>query len=156
MYKLLVNSPSGEQRIEYVDSTGSYYDQSKVIWDERQQGEMPPVVLGKMQLIGNDLVTLGEYLPAHAAVIYANSIPQEVPIAPACEALLNAGLYDAIDTYIATLSPTEKIWWARADKIHRQFPLVESVRIELGLTNEQIDGLFLAAEQIRKQRAGEV
>lgn len=154
MYKLLINSASGEQVIEYVDSTGSYYDQSRVLWDERIRGDMPSVALGKMQLVNNQLVTLYEYLPEHAAAIYAKTVPAEVPMTAACEALVNAGLYDAIDTYIQTLPAVDRIWWQRSDVINRAFPLVSQVQAQLALTDQQMDQLFIAAEQIRKQRSG--
>lgn len=156
MYKILFDSPSGEQMIEYLDATGSYYDQNKVLWDERQRGTMPQIKLGKMQLVGNDLVTLEEFLPAHAAAIYAKSVPSEVPMTAACEALINAGLYDSIDGYIQTLPAVDRIWWQRSDVINRLFPLVAQVQAQLSLTDQQMDQLFIAAEQIRKQRAGEV
>ena len=67
MIKLLVNAPSGEQRIEKVEQTGSYADQARVIWDERNDGSLPDVTLGKMQRSGAALIALADFLPAHAA-----------------------------------------------------------------------------------------
>lgn len=156
MASLLVNSPSGEQRVIEIDDSGGYYDQSKVLWDTRRDGAMPPVTLSKMQLVDNELITLDEFLPEHAAAVYEKTVPQEVPMTAACEALINAGLYDAIDTYIQTLTAIDKIWWQRSDVINRLFPLVSQVQTQLGITDEQMDQLFISAEQIRKQRAGEI
>lgn len=65
MDKLLVNQPSGEQSIIEIDSTGSYFDQARVVWDERVDGEMPHVISGKMQRNGKSLITLTDYLPSH-------------------------------------------------------------------------------------------
>lgn len=66
IYKLLVNSPSGEQKIEQVYECGSYFDESLVIWDERSDGQLPEAItLGKMQRIDNQLNVLGDYLPGH-------------------------------------------------------------------------------------------
>lgn len=154
MASLLVNSPTGEQIIQIIDDSGAYFDPSRVLWDTRTRGEMPPVTLGKMQLIDNELVTLDDFLPAHSAAIYAKSVPQEVPMTAACEALINAGLYDAIDTYIQTLTAVDRVWWQRSDVINRAFQLVAQVQTQLGLTDQQMDQLFISAEQIRKQRAG--
>lgn len=156
MFKLLINSPSGEQQIIEVDKTGAYFDSGRVLWDERTHGALPPVTLGKMQFVGNQLVEREDYLPEHAAKILAKIVPKEVPITAACEALINAGLYGIIDEYINTLSLVDKIWWEKTDIIHRQFPLVAQVQEHLKLTDEQIDDLFIAAEQIRKTRAGEI
>jgi len=69
MAKLLVNQPSGEQSIIEIDSTGSYFDQARVVWDERVDGEMPTVIIGKMQISGNKLITLDNFLPDHQAWI---------------------------------------------------------------------------------------
>lgn len=156
MVKLLINLPSGEQILTEVDPTGGYFDQSSVLWDERFDGPMPEITLGKMQRVGNDLVTLPDFLPEHAAVIYQKNFPVEVPMTAAAEALINAGLYDAVDAYIQTLSAVDRIWWQRTDKINIAFPLVETVREALGWTRPQLEALFIEAEQIRKQRAGEV
>ena len=157
MARLLVNHPSGEQMLITVDASGNYFDQSRVLWDERVDGALPGnVEIGKMQRIGGNLIKAENMLSSHASAVAARTFPIEIPMAPAREALFNAGLLDDIDTYIQTMSESDKIWWAYADKIHRAFPLVETVRVAMGLTSEQIDDLFLAAEQIRKQRAGEI
>lgn len=117
---------------------------------------MPTVTLGKMQLVDNQLITLDDFLPAHAAAIYAKTVPDEVPMTAACEALINAGLYETIDAYINTLTAIDKNWWVRSAVINRRFPLVAQVQTQLNLTDQQIDQLFIAAEIIRKQRAGQV
>ena len=67
MFKLLINAQSGEQKIEVITDTGAYYDQTKVVWDERADGAIPLITIGKMQRIGGILNTLADYLPAHAA-----------------------------------------------------------------------------------------
>lgn len=154
MSRLLVNNPTGEQVIVDVDGTGEYYGDGVILWDERVRGDMGNIVLGKMVLLNGTLREENEVLESHANAIYSKTVPQEVPITAACEALINAGLYGAVDEYINTLSLVDKVWWGRTDVIHRQFPLVSQVQAQLGLTDQQIDQLFVAAEQIRKQRAG--
>lgn len=67
MYKLLVNSPSGEQRFEYVAESGKYYDKTRVLWDERKTGEVGNITIGKMELRGDKLVELATYTAEHAA-----------------------------------------------------------------------------------------
>jgi hypothetical protein len=41
MNKLLVNAPSGTQEVIEVGEGGGYFDQSRVLWDESQQGPIP-------------------------------------------------------------------------------------------------------------------
>lgn len=69
MFKLLVNSPAGMQEIVFVDAHGGYFDNARVLWDERTDGPMPAVDPGKMQRIGNQLVMLNDYLPEHVAAL---------------------------------------------------------------------------------------
>jgi hypothetical protein len=48
LFKLLVLNPQGKQEIVEVEESGGYYDDSKVIWDERKHGPLPSVTLGAM------------------------------------------------------------------------------------------------------------
>ena len=109
MYKLLVTLPTGEQSIELIDGTGEYYDVTRVLWDERIKGLLPDnIELGKMQIIGGALVKAETMSSQHAAAIRAKIVPREVPIAPACEALINAGIYDDVVTAISSMSLTDR------------------------------------------------
>jgi len=63
MYNLYVHYPDNTLRIVQVDETGSYYDPSLVIWDERTQGTMPQ-----------------EYIDADAAVVAANQAAKQAAI----------------------------------------------------------------------------
>jgi len=68
MFKLLVNSTSGEQAIIKIDQTGDYFDPSRIVWDERKDGSLPSnITMGKMKRNGKLLDTLPDYLPDHAA-----------------------------------------------------------------------------------------
>lgn len=70
MCNLIVNTPTGEQKIIQIKETGSYFDLSKVIWDERKDGLIPEVItLGKMIRKGKALETSPDYLPEHAAFL---------------------------------------------------------------------------------------
>lgn len=43
-YKILVVLPDGvTRRIEEIDESGGYYDASKILWDEREDGSLPEV-----------------------------------------------------------------------------------------------------------------
>jgi len=69
MYKLLINCPQGEQQIIKVGEGGNYFDSTRVIWDERSDGTLPDVTLGKMRRNGKALETLPDYLPEHSAFL---------------------------------------------------------------------------------------
>lgn len=54
--RLLVNAPTGKQEIIVVGDGGGYFDLERVLWDERIDGELPPIVLGAMLRVGDSLV----------------------------------------------------------------------------------------------------
>lgn len=70
MFKLLVNSPSGLQNIELIESTGKYFDPERVLWDERVRGDLPKdIEVGRMELVGGKLVKRADLIPDHAAIV---------------------------------------------------------------------------------------
>lgn len=95
MKKLLVNFESGEQGVIEIGSTGSFSDQSRVIWDERFQGNLPAnFEAGKMELVNGALVKRDTYIPAHQQ--YLDALNQD---------MINqkiAALWAAADAYINT------------------------------------------------------
>lgn len=152
MPRLLVNSPSGEQIIIEIDPTGDYYDATQVLWDESRDGAMPDIILGKMQRVNGLLVTLPDYLPGHAAAMYAKQIPESVPMPAAKQALIEAGLMTDVETFVSTLTQAQKVWYTDSVFINKDDELVEQFRISKGMTGKQISDLFIAADIINKQR----
>lgn len=54
--KLLVNDPSGAQRLIEILPGGGYFDLDRVVWDERADGATPAITLGGMVRQGSALV----------------------------------------------------------------------------------------------------
>jgi hypothetical protein len=48
MFRLIVNAPDGFQRIESIEASGSYFNESLVIWDERINGAIPGMILDQV------------------------------------------------------------------------------------------------------------
>lgn len=67
-------------------------------------------------------------------------------------ALLDAGLLDAVQSSIVTMPGTEgeraRIDWEYALEVRRDWPLISYMAGDLGLTDEQVDALFMAAASI--------
>lgn len=142
---MLVNSPNGEQKIETVSESGYYFDKTLVAWDERTDGQMPEITLGKMRRQGNELITLPDFLPAHLAAINEATVPIFVTRRQARLALLDANLLSTINDFIATQPEEQQIFWNDSAEIYRAHRLVLSVGAELNLTTEQLDNLFILA-----------
>lgn len=83
------------------------------------------------------------------AVIEAGEAPTAVPHSvtdlQARLALAAAGLLDEVEAAIATADRTTQVWWDRALTIHRDSVYIASIGAVLGLSEAQIDELFIAA-----------
>jgi len=67
MIKIIVNAPTGEQQEIPIDESGSYFDESLVIWDERKDPPLPEDhKIGKLARNEEGIFELPDYLPAHA------------------------------------------------------------------------------------------
>ena len=81
--KLLVNAPSGRQEIIQVGEGGGYFDPSRILWDERIDGQIPEITVGGMKRTGNLLEFDEQLLDAHNA-----SLVLQIAPAPTKEELL--------------------------------------------------------------------
>ena len=76
--KLLVNTPSGKQEVIEIGFGGGYFDDSRVVWDERKDGKLPDdIQIGKMQRVNNALITADDYMPEHVTATEQESIKQK-------------------------------------------------------------------------------
>ena len=97
---------------------------------------------------------LAACVPAGAEILPADTQPPVIPavvsIYQACAALDTAGLLDDVEAYFASESATkgEKMAWARITEVRRDSPLMTKLSTLLGLTEAQVDALFVAAEAV--------
>lgn len=146
MPELLVNSPTGFQEIVTISQTGAYFDPARVVWDERVDGPLPGnVEAGKMTREGDQLILNSDQLPEHAAAVYAASIPRYVTIRQAELALLETGHIAAVKTWVESLNGELQSYWLRSQVVHRGHAFVKAARVELELTDAEMDALFILA-----------
>lgn len=148
MSKLLVNAPSGAQELKEVGPGGSYFDASRVVWDEREDGPMPEITLGGMVRSGGSLVFDQARMDQHTAAIRV--VPQSVTRRQARQALLLAGLLDNVQPALdaipdATQRRLMQIEWDDSQEFHRNRPALLALAGALGLNSSQIDQLFITA-----------
>lgn len=72
-------------------------------------------------------------------------IPAQVTMRQARLALLGAGLLDTVETAIMAAGPAAKIEWDYATEVQRSSGLVPAMATALGMTEAQIDELFVTA-----------
>lgn len=75
-------------------------------------------------------------------------IPASVSSAQAKIALARNGLYDQVKTIVAAYPLEVQLWFSDAGVWERYNPYVMGIGIELGLTEAQIDNLFVQASLI--------
>lgn len=64
-------------------------------------------------------------------------------------ALHGAGLLSAVEAAVANADPITQLAWADALEFRRNSPTIAALAGIVGLTDEQIDNLFIAAERIQ-------
>lgn len=148
MKKLLVNAPTGAQQVIAVDEGGGYFDLARVVWDEREDGELPDITLGGMVRSGAALVFSQARMDQHTEATKP-AVPSEVTMRQARLALLGAGKLAAVDAAINGLPEPQRsaarIEWDYSSTVRREQPLVLGLAPALGLTSGQLDALFIAA-----------
>lgn len=72
MIKIIVDAPTGLQEEILIDKSGSYFDLSLVVWDERKDPPLPQdYILGKLVRSGNGVVEQADFIPSHKAILAA-------------------------------------------------------------------------------------
>lgn len=92
--------------------------------------------------------TVIDLTPEEIEAKYKATVPQSVSIRQACQALEAAGLLDDIEAAIATAPRTVQIDWQRTTSVDRNWPTLLAVQSQMGLTDAQIDQLFITASQL--------
>lgn len=72
-------------------------------------------------------------------------VPQSVTPRQVRLLLLSQNLLSQVETIIAASDEATKITWQYASEFRRDDPLLEALAKQLGLTDEQVDGFFVAA-----------
>ena len=75
-------------------------------------------------------------------------VPQSVTMRQARLALLAAGLLDTVETAAAGAGPAAAIEWEYAGDVQRGAGLVPAMATALGMTDAQIDALFVTASTL--------
>lgn len=96
-----------------------------------------------------DLVALTpEEEASHLAPPLESNVPDVVSRFQARAALLQAGLLSVAETAIASGDPIQQLAWADAQEFRRASPTVAAIGAALGLSEGDIDDLFIAAAAI--------
>lgn len=105
-------------------------------------GVLPNLVNGENAVIGAQYdQQTGEFTPPQQQTI----APAEVTIRQAELALREAGYLAAVESWVTTLDGELEIYWKRSQTVRRDHAFVESARVELALTQQEMDQLFILA-----------
>lgn len=145
----------------------------KIIWSanvpytvDGQPGVLPPNIVGLIDeqapyptgLLPFQTVEPTENIDLDARKIYRNwnivqTVPDEIPLWAFRSVLTLTGIsQDAVGGLISSLPEPQKtvatIQWEYGNYIVRNHPLIATLGAALGLTNEQIDNVFISAAQL--------
>jgi hypothetical protein len=152
MKKLLVNSPSGAQEIIVVSAGGGYFDESRVVWDERKDGPLPSITLGGMKRTGNSLEFDQTVKDSHDSAVESASVPAKVTRYQFKLALKSIGgnAIKGLNMWVKSLPEDDdsRLYFEDSPTVERGSSAVEAARSALGNTNTQIDNIFKLAATI--------
>lgn len=72
-------------------------------------------------------------------------VPESVTMRQAEIALLESGNLAAVESWVETQGGELKSYWKRSQVVRREHAFVDAARVELGLTSQQMDSLFVLA-----------
>jgi len=78
--------------------------------------------------------------------IYQESIPKSVTMRQARRAMIDAKIYDKVDAAIKEIGGKSLVDWEYSNSFERSNPMLSELGKSLGLTEKQIDALFVAAK----------
>jgi len=119
--------------------------------------------INKQTELGNFNGTIEEFndssLPAKGWAVYVEPTPEPVPpYVPFSISMRQCQLYlyamdegvtlNTITNYVLTLSIPAQIEWNTSADVWRSSPMVEQMRLMFGWTVEQMDQMFVTAEQL--------
>ena len=99
-------------------------------------------------LIPEDFVLLTEHEVAVLMHPDPNTVPEVVTRRQALLALLAAGKLDQIELAIQNAPRAVQIAWEAAGTFERSNPLIEALAPQLGLTDADVDALFIQASKL--------
>lgn len=92
--------------------------------------------------------TVIDLTPEEIEAKYRATIPRSISIRQACQALEVAGLLDDVEAAVAASPRYVQIDWERATSVDRTWPTLIAMQPALGMTDEQVDQLFITASQL--------
>ena len=93
-------------------------------------------------------ISTAEYDAIRAAQAAITVVPYTVTPFQAKAALLQAGLLDAVKVAVLAAPPIVQLAWSDATEFTRDSPTIAALAAQLGLTDAQVDDLFIAASQV--------
>ncbi len=97
----------------------------------------------------SEINSLKQQLAQYQATTDENGVPLSVTRLQAKAALLGAGLLAQIEAFVASADDMTQLAWREASTFDRRSLLVIGLANEFGLSDEQLDALFIAASQVR-------
>lgn len=126
------NSITKEQVDTWVKATSQYAELEQKVADG---------IGARASIAIRELPWANEFTPPPVA----NTVPDSVTPLQIRMAINAAGLRDLVESYVATLTQSEKDAWEYATIIERDNPILVNGAIAIGKTEQELDDLFVLA-----------
>lgn len=93
--------------------------------------------------------TLVDMSAEEIAAMSVATIPRTITAFQAKAALLNASLLDQVEAFMGTAPAFAKLAWREAPQFERNSPTLVAMAAALGLTDAQLDDLFVYGAGVR-------
>lgn len=145
--KLLIDLPGGDQQVITVAEGGGYYDDSAVLWDEGIDGTMPDITIGAMVREDESLVYSADRIALYQQAASALIVPASITPRQGMIILARYNLLTSVQTMLDGMSGQEgieaRIDFERANEWKRPWPLLNAMATSAGLSQEQVDQMFI-------------
>lgn len=145
---------------EVLDADGNVVEPSKITPATYEQVASIAYADVQMDLLRADVAKYGGNITPFESLIaevQANrqplvpqpvTIPSVVTMRQARVALLRMGLLSIVTNTINSGTEEDKITWEFSTEIARDFPLVQNMKVPLGLSEQDLDNLFILASTL--------
>lgn len=160
--KLLIINIAGIQEVIEVGEGGGYFDQSKVLWDENVDGQLPNITLGGMERVGSELVFNQTVLNATQAIQLDRDKADKIRVinetnTSRSPVLINGVTYHggdlsaiaikgAIDLALSKNEPSVKIW--DVNDLTQVYTFAEANHIAVTIADEYQTKQFTTKDRI--------
>lgn len=141
--KLVVNAPTGKGEVIEIGEGGGYFDQSRVVWDEREDGPVPAAMLVEIEA-------------ANAPSLADLKAAKKIEVNKECDLRMNALVASYPAQEVATFAKQETEARAFLANSAASTPLIDALAANRGVPKAELAARIVAKADAFAAYAGRV